>query len=171
MLGIDVKTSRTVKEQLKQPQQTNTKRYVLNTADGNTTLAKNRKKTLIDITGSEFPETNFQQQEFFFDMAHDFGEYDNEEILRQSELGSDTEYGAPEPGNGRSDLLGPQQEQMSSFNVLTQESFDNDDMEAINQANEQAMEKYGREDEDTYKYDEDVNSFYPTTPGGFVLRS
>ena len=166
-LGVSVKPSRTFSEQLREQKQTNTKRYILNAANGNTTSANNSKKTLIDITGSEFPETNYQQQDFFFDMAHDFGDYDNEEILRQSEMKPDAEYDTSIPGNGRSDLLGLPQEQMSSFNALTQESFDNDDLEAINQANEQAMESYTKDQEDTYKYDDDINLMYPTGPGLF----
>ena len=161
-LAVNIKPFKTLSEI--QPKQINSKRYTLNTVNGNSTSERNSKKTLIDITGSEFPDTNYQQQEFFFDTAHDFGEFDNEEILQQSELKSDNDYGAM-IGNGRSDLIGQQQDSMSSFNALTQESFDNDDLEAINQANEQAMEKYGSEPEDSYRYDEDVNSFYPTNQG------
>ena len=163
-LAVNIKPFRTLNENVLQPKHINSKRYTLNTANGNSTSVKNSKKTLIDITGSEFPDTNYQQQEFFFDTAHDFGEFDNEEMLQQSELKSGNEYGAM-VGTGRSDLIGQQQNEMSSFNALTQESFDNDDLEAINQANEQAMEKYGSEPEDSYRYDEEVNSFYPTNQG------
>ena len=163
---MDIKPFKTLKENVRQPSQVNAKRYILTAAKGNATSENNSKKTLIDITGSEFPETNYQQQEFFFDTTHDFGEFDNEEILRQSEAKLDNDYGTTSVlGNSRSDLLGPKDDQISSFNALTQESFDNDDLEAINQANEQAMEKYGSDEEDTYKYDEDANSIYPTTPG------
>lgn len=158
-IGIHIKPSLIQKEQ----KPVNAKRYILNTAKGNATSVNNKKKTLIDITGSEFPETNYHQQEFFFDTTHDFGDYDNEEILNQSELKLDNEYETSVLGNGRSDLLG--QKEMSSFDAITQESFDNDDLEAINQENERVMEKYGRDDDDTYKYDEEGDSFYPTTPG------
>ena len=133
----------------------------------NVTVSRFSKKTLIDITGSEFPETNYQQPEFFFDTMHDFGDYDNEEILRQSEGRLDGDITAP--GNSRSDLADSKQNELSSFSSLTQESFDNDQLEAIDQANEQAMENRGN-DEETYRYDDDVNSFYPTTPGMLNLR-
>lgn len=158
---IDIKPATILRANSTRPNHPSEKRLTLNT--GNATSSNNRKKTLIDITGSEFPETNYQQQEFFFDTTHDFGEFDNEEILRQSEVKLDDDYDSSVPGNGRSDLLSSKQD--SSFNALTQESFDNDDLEAINLANEQAMEKYGTEQDDTYKYDDDANSFYPTTPG------
>ena len=144
----------------------------LNTALWNHTSPS--KKTLIDITGSEFPETNYQTPEFFFDTVHDFGEYDNEEILKQSEVKLEKEGDNTVGGNGRSDLIDSNQDEMSSFKALTkQENFDNDDLEAINQANEQAMENtIHNEGGETYKYDDEdaVSSFYPTTPGDLILN-
>ncbi len=126
----------------------------------NTTVSS--KKTLIDITGSEFPETNYQQPEFFFDTKHDFGNFEHQEILKDSEVtAEDSNTVRGEQKSGSLDTKADEFS-MPSHGGNEQESFDNDNLDTA--AGENAIEKNAQSD--TYSYDDDSSKYFVNPPPG-----
>eukprot|EP00794_Sanderia_malayensis_P016668 gene16668-18360_t len=140
-------------------------------AKKNKTLAS--KKTLIDITGSEFPTINYQQPEFFFDTAHDFGKYDKDEIKVNSQISVEKEADTTRGAEERSKMF----DNSKGNNALMtttgpDESFDNDTVEAS--VNERTMDKLGGVQSDSYQYDDNdaqyfVNQRPDNTGAGLIM--
>ena len=134
-----------------------------------------RKKTLIDISASNFdhyPVNHHGGGElYFFDTDHDFGDYDNEEILQESErrmLAGETDEEVPEEVVGNTRSLIDDDRGLESFDDITEneeDNFDDDDMDNENETFRNKGSGKLRDDEDdnsdSYKYnDEDEASSY-----------